>query len=1171
MKKSTTFDLQQYAAALNDDEYSDTMFEEVDLSGISNSDDIDSYNDNQPFDRSIESQLGKFTQQNEDVIGSTQLPAFEVEDFNLGALNTPFLPKAAPSLIPVECSFLMSASCEHFQKPESEDLKDRSTIFMWKDMNSIMPLEFSNHITQYFKDKYAAIRPRIRFFNQIEPTIDKLNNVSTIRRDIPNGRILFHYLGYGFPTIEAANIYAIDKKTGQFASYPFHLLINNIKTPSCFIFDCNNAAVSISAIKNAHLHRKADKEPKSFREQFVSRNLDWNDWFCVCATDVGETLPSDPHLPRDFLSSCILTPVYFALVCHILQYYRTSMVTKNFPLDRKNCAILDTESIQFKQLDHWLHAILDSIAVESIETSVYHKLFRKDPVIKAVFTGFLLSQYLLRPYQVHPVASPFIPDLSTHPLWQHWKTAVDLSIASLMLPTVCIQSNIFSRTLESVKGYLQRGEVSIIPVSYIMLLFHMIEMENSDHKVYKVLAHYASKSQRERKILAKTALFSKLFNVLLNVKLKETCLHSLLYLIVSLLQTHSPFVHEIPKEEDLSHFYLHLLDNSLKPQTRTLVAAILATLVSVNEGVRSSIITTTFLKSIRTILETSDTSLTLWCLLILRRMFDSYGVELPDIYRLGLHIQVASLCYHKAPEVRAASLATLSCYLCRTEHVINSQLFGLSVLSIFDSSYTVRFNYVLFLSHLLMIYQDKLTGKTKRKVDPHQLFKSIIGQWFNSEEASYAEMTSNFKTLVSIIDKFCAQPDAISCVISISLTIISLLKDDPHPSVRSTVAELKKLVLSSQEVESDNSDFEFNDDKTPISESGGDCLYRICMRQLVRSGCWKLIKEEKSRSGSFKTLFQSTISELPRTRLTAKLRLRIEGERATHVAYHETTLSLAAATNGGRVIYEHEKYKKRYMIKCRDNITGLAVTDWEFEPLVIFGTESGWLNIWKPGSSSLRNTFCIELPAYADHMPLVFSAVKAKPQIITARGDCGAIRLWDIECERAVGEWTASGNYPITALAAHPTDPNSCAAGFQNGRLVMMDLRCSDGRSLFNIVAPKINQSIISIAGNVGPRTSFFASTYEGSCFTWETLEDIKIIKEEGETLSAFDAHLHSPMLVYAPTNSHPYMTDTYGKILHQLRSAGPGATCSFHPILPVVTFGTTAGELIEYELISDI
>lgn len=1194
MKKSQHLNLQELVNSCSDDSLSDNDFSPSYLIKTSSTAEfVDDISDTKSFAVPLEKQVTLFRVQD---FGNTKvmtLPLLEADDYDLQTLNTPLLPQNEKPLQPVDCVFMMVSSPAHFPKNDSDYLKDRPVLYMWRNLHNIMITEFSQFITMYIKENYTIIRPRLRFYSQIDPTAERLNNLNSIRRDIQGGRILFHYIGYGFPTIDENYMHVLDGKTGKYINYPLRTFFENLKTPAWFVFDCSNAAASLLALKKTAKARQKDDVSRSTSDPFIPHSIDWTDWFCICATDIGETLPSDHHLPRDFLTSCLLKPVTTAIVCHMIQYYRTTIVDNYFPIEHLKSPLLSEDSPTHSSLQQTLAAITDAIAADSLQSDLYRLLFRKDRVTMVIFQRFLLAQYLLRPYQVHPVSHPALPNLSTHPLWQHWRNILDMTIST---PNSNFSTDIFVHACKSVRGLLERKEEHLITPDLLMLLFHVPETAPYREESFLLLAQYSATSTMARDVLSRTALFNSVFAALVSDRYNNEVFHALCYLTISLLQTSPRFVNDIRREFDVSSFPDRLFDEKLPMRTRTIVAAIIATVLPHSEGIRSIAVSPPFLQKMNTLLATSDASLSLWSLIIQRRMFDSFGSELRVFFSIGMHIQVASFALHRCPEVRAAALATIPCFLQQNADFSNGQLFGLVMLCAFDGSFLVRYNFILFLSRFLTVYQEKIIGRLPIGEMSHQCFRTLTAVW-TGEENPFEQLISNFSVLSSVVDSLGRAPDYLQRFVRISLLLVDYLIDDPHQSVRESAVELRNFVhrlsgykqkliasanLSVPErydhsiaapscsfptrnsvTKAYQEDMEPSDERPAMCESGGDALYKVCVKQLVSAGCDAIF--EKQDNETVLTAFpQATMNQIPSTKLSFVNKFKSTGGTPVLLSYQHDKLGLAVATDSGNVLFEDEKgvQMSHNFGEC---ITSLDVVNWEDNPLTVIGTEYGCVYVWEPGIENPRICFRADSPARCGPMPQVV-AVQQKGSILTARGNCGTVRLWDMEAQRIASEYYAGANQAVTALTVHPTDPNICVAGFLNGLIVMMDLRCDFRTGPANVDAPKANEKILKISGNVGNSVSFVAATSKGSIMQWESLNNLSILRE-GPPIVDFDVHPCSPLLVLSPPNSCPVMTGFDMKVVHSPKLSEYGSICAFHPVLTYVAFATKSGEVLQYRI----
>ena len=148
------------------------------------------------FCRSIQQQLAQFKMQDFELTKISGLPPITDAEFNLSQNNIPFFPESDPASVSIECIYTMLAGSTHFPLLSSDYQKNHPSIYLWRDVRNVLETEFKAYAQNYFKEHCTSIKSHLRFFHQINPNIDSLNNVSNARRDVPNGTILYHYIFY---------------------------------------------------------------------------------------------------------------------------------------------------------------------------------------------------------------------------------------------------------------------------------------------------------------------------------------------------------------------------------------------------------------------------------------------------------------------------------------------------------------------------------------------------------------------------------------------------------------------------------------------------------------------------------------------------------------------------------------------------------------------------------------------------------------------------------------------------------------------------------------------------------------------------------------------------------------------------------------------------------------
>ncbi|KAK8848247.1 hypothetical protein M9Y10_019303 [Tritrichomonas musculus] len=648
-----------------------------------------------------------------------------------GAFNGAFANNI--NLETIECVVVNVAHLEQFPKAVSPYSATLPCIFSWFDAHTAFSSEFPTTVQNYFKITYNLIKQHLRFFFSIAPSQERLNNLSSVRREVPSGRILFHYIGYGFPDIGKKNIWCSERRSREFVPFKLETLFERLHPPTWYIFDCNNASVVIKEFKETaqrltdasilHRHRQMSQydniqtQSKSFSQGVPNdillnssdSGIDWNDWFCICASSADEELPDDPRLPRDFLTSTVLTPIKMAAICHMLQFYRLNLVNPSFPLDPPCSHLWNEKSPEAAKLAHALTAITDGIASDSLSPELYHKLFRCDMLAASLFRHFLLAQYLLRPYRVHPVSYPEIPDLSMHPMWRQWAILLDTAICAVSIPRPSFNVDLFSRAATTFEVLMKNGQFDFIRPYHISLLFHSLLSDPMNDLPIVLLSEYAKDKRSSPGMLASSTIFSPLFSRLMSLNPTSLVFYHLCYLILFLLYFNSSFANDITKEADASHFPYIAFNRELPEKTRIIAAALVANLVVSHEKFQQICTSNDYLDKVREELAfpNSRPSLSVWLMLSIRRAFNLYSPDPAVFTENALHLQCAVCTCSEAQTERAAAISVLTCFLRPFECKCNSQILFMSLFSaVKDASFLVRFHLVLLLKKFVMSFDS---------------------------------------------------------------------------------------------------------------------------------------------------------------------------------------------------------------------------------------------------------------------------------------------------------------------------------------------------------------------------------------------------------------------------------------------------------------------------------
>ena len=1126
---------------------------------------------------------------------SSRLPQFTDTDYNIDALSNINIPKFPQKIQSIDCLYIMCAQPKLSAEYDETIHNKLPTLFMWKNMKSVLPGNFSNEVQNYFHERYERLKCPIRYFFQVSPSAEKLNLAKSIRKDIQRGRILFHYIGNWFPVINE-NIYSYDNSTCSFENYSIKNLFENIKAPSWFIFDCANAEAALIALQKtaeAHIRMKAE-------------SCNWNDWICFCATSINEKLPNDPHLPKDFLTSCLLTPTKTAMLCHMLQYYRTQLIHDDWEMSDLESRLLCyevkgklTELHEF--LNHVLETITDAIAAESLHFDIYYKMFRTDGITTKLFQRFLLAQFLLRRYQIHPVSYPFLPNMAIHCLWQQWNSTLDAVILSST--SNCFLNDLFSRAYASFSNLKKSKLHNDIPLSFLTIISHPPKETEERSKSFRLLASFAAESALNREKIAKYVDFNPLFHQLLSIDDPST-IHSIAYLILIMLSENCSFA-ALQPTLDVTRLCSLIFSDNLKEETKAIIVAIISTIIPNNDQIRQYTSSNDFAMNIKALMETSGAELSLWLLILQRRILDGLIIDIPSFFNSGIHIQTGSFCLHFSPEVRAAAISTLFSLLQPNQDIANMHLFGLAMLCGFDGSYTVRYNFVMFLSKFLSIYSDKIIGHVPIGLLAHQLFGCVVATWSGIESSdlvSLGEILSNFDELCNLITQIMRYNDAVQRFVGIGLFLADYLSNDPHPSVKKAATKLAKLniiiaglkhklatsknqmsvpMLASslspeigslpvKQARRGTEAMELNEDDDidqNQAENGGDLLYISCMNQLVRSGCWRENEFVKVAPRHSKTT-----KVFPSEKFACRNKYN---QQPTSIAYDYMSRKCAIGFSNGSLRFISDENDNAFSeIQLTSRITSLEITTVNSQTCIIAGTDDGCCHIWNGSSSFPQQSFRTDgLPQ--TKVPQLVSVLNNEPFVLTARGNCGSLKLWDIRAQKLVNEWVATQNNKDNIITAMCVDPvtSQCYLGHSTGLIALVDVRSEKIQKIPDFNSCGVTERIITIKGNVSSTKQIYAATEKGNISVWSNFKTsiLPFIKLDCDLLSSIDFHKTQPLIALSTTHSFPTIISKEGKMISLLKECGVSSLVGFHPSLPIVGACTKDGSFFEYDLSSYI
>ncbi|KAG5503206.1 hypothetical protein GH5_04269 [Leishmania sp. Ghana 2012 LV757] len=316
----------------------------------------------------------------------------------------------------------------------------------------------SDSIAETLERQYRSVlRDDVGVTRVVEESLE-LSKAALVksRRMARDGRVLIHYNGHGMPrATELGEVWVFDKERTHYVPLNITEIAEMVDTPAIYIFDCNSAGCLLQRWCRDRLQ---EKRP--------------HDLF-ICACSPGETLPLNPNLPADLLTSCLTTPLRMALEwyidcsCHaVLLPHVTADMIRNIPGDYS-----DRKSPR-GELNWILNAVTDTIAWCTLPPAQFHHLFRQGTSVKSIFRNCILADRLLRESGCIPMTYPALSEEGhLHPMWELWEYTVDKCVSQLPrllaatdeAPATYEPSTFFDDQLTAFEVWVESGDMAEVP------------------------------------------------------------------------------------------------------------------------------------------------------------------------------------------------------------------------------------------------------------------------------------------------------------------------------------------------------------------------------------------------------------------------------------------------------------------------------------------------------------------------------------------------------------------------------------------------------------------------------------------------------------------------------------------------------------------------------------
>eukprot|EP00471_Norrisiella_sphaerica_P008125 CAMPEP_0184502832 /NCGR_PEP_ID=MMETSP0113_2-20130426/51319_1 /TAXON_ID=91329 /ORGANISM="Norrisiella sphaerica, Strain BC52" /LENGTH=1839 /DNA_ID=CAMNT_0026892187 /DNA_START=118 /DNA_END=5637 /DNA_ORIENTATION=- len=245
----------------------------------------------------------------------------------------------------------------------------------------------------------------------------------------------------------------------------------------------------------------------------------------ACASD--QSLCTNPTLPADLFSSCLLTPVKTALRWFIVRsqeardlYCYSEEILEAIPSDNRP----HHRSTLYGELNWVFTSIMDAIAFDVLPTDMFTRLYRQDALVASLFRNFLLAIRILRCLDLDPVSVPRMPaGIEHHRLWKAWDLIIDETLQK-------VQNSLHERRKVSLvrvpsffKDQLRSFQVCLsnpkaITIRPIQLPIAMQTLLSASHRPYalRLVALFVDKDIQCAKEVLKVGMYPYMLKLLHN-------------------------------------------------------------------------------------------------------------------------------------------------------------------------------------------------------------------------------------------------------------------------------------------------------------------------------------------------------------------------------------------------------------------------------------------------------------------------------------------------------------------------------------------------------------------------------------------------------------------------------------------------------------------------------
>ena len=572
--------------------------------------------------------------------------------------------------------------------------KKSTFIHSWYNLSNYTSVEATRMVNQFIESNYKHIDKKSwEFRTEITWASTYLSQYNKYQRTqqqtISHTIRIFHYIGLGFPPPERNRIWM--KDTSPTGSSSLQDLSQTFYPPCLLIFDCDKAAILKDYLNDTLVRIISKLDHNGFS---IDPNIS-KLFFSFFACSENEQLRIASNLPQNFFTCSLLTPnrAFSAI---------TGINVTNVPL--------------FESL---LIIFTDTIALETLTTDLFYRLFRGDSIVSNLWRRFLLAQRLMKTFGLHSQSIPDLPDMSEHQLWGQFEFSL-MSVGA------------FNPLINLSDLYLKQFETTECPPNYVCAFVSSLlqipdsitSNGNTDPSkktlkeiVMSKIASFMEKSPKNCRLIASFINFKNLgdFQTYLNSKKNSFCDHCTI--MSGLLLVASSILKVVNASFSITDATRICFDkHHFNDKIRVYILSILVALRDVQSRLSCFFNTENTTDKFLPLLFQSSPLLREWILLFIHSTISRFSLEI-KIGSSYLHVYCMLLLAERRKLTRAAAVNILTTILIPRCFEFNRTIMSCALKAAVDGSRVVRFAFLCMAARFASINQDNFDGKINDNVN----------------------------------------------------------------------------------------------------------------------------------------------------------------------------------------------------------------------------------------------------------------------------------------------------------------------------------------------------------------------------------------------------------------------------------------------------------------------